>query len=82
MRFVEVDEIPERVQRKLYRKISPMLDDFMEASIKYARVETKHDDWSTCGVMYRDLRNAVKNRGYPIQVVQRNGDVYLARKDI
>ena len=84
MRFVEVTEIPEKVERGGRRKGEMLhrLRKFMATNVKYAKVEFTADDYVSPVSCYQSCRSAVKRHVLPFDVKIRNGDVYLIRRDI
>lgn len=83
MKFVEVMEIPE--PSKYRRKRGEMrrdLERFMKKHIKMAKVVYGAEDYSGPVSCCSSYRNACKRWAFPIDVLMRNGEVYLIRRDM
>ena len=87
MTFVPVEKIPEKSWVSKYdraenKRTRVYLEEFMKMGVKYALVDVMYDEYSSMESCEATLRQCVKRQGYPIDVKTRDGEVYLARRDI
>jgi hypothetical protein len=84
MRFVEVTEIPAKVERGGRKKGEMIyrLRKFMDSDVKIVKIEFTLEDYIGPASCYQSYRQAIKRHVLPIDVKIRNGDVYLIRRDI
>lgn len=87
MKFVPVTDIPKRKIKKPtescdYKPIRLYLQEFMQTGNKYVRVVYDTLDYASALSAQNAFIKSVKNTGYPISVIVRQGDIYLMRKDI
>lgn len=82
MKLVKVDRIPDIKQKEFKRpkqKIGPIIDEFIESDLRYAKVE--FDDWEYVGPhsLYMSLVSHIVKRRVMIDVFIRGNNVYLAK---
>ena len=77
MKFVKVNEVPSRVQK---RDVHAYLKEFMRMNIKTVRVEDH--GYKSAKVAANCIGSSVKRHVFPIDVRQSGNDVYLIRRDI
>lgn len=77
MKFVKVDEIPNRAPT---RNMDAYLKEFMRMNIKTARVDDH--GYKNSRVAANCIGAACKRHVFPIDVRLSNGEVYLVRRDI
>ena len=87
MRFVPVEKIPEinypdGEKKCIYKPIRKYIEEFMKIGIKIAKVELNDDEYRDYESARVVFSNAVKRHCFPIDVVIRNKEVYLVRRDI
>lgn len=82
MRFTEIKgEIPRSIGKGVHN-IRSQIEEFMAMNVKVAKVtwtSIEYKDYKSC---YQALHKAVDRGGYPVQVLTRNEEVYIIRKDI
>ena len=81
MKFVEVKEIP-TTRRNFQCKFEERLGRFMDRNIKYAKVVYDMDEYTSSTGCALAFKRACLWYGFPIDVKQINGEVYLIRRDI
>ena len=84
MKFVEVAEIPCKKDNPKRKKgeLKLWLDHFMAHSIKTVRVEFSSEEYTAMIGAYNAMRRACQRHVLPIDVIMRNGEVYLVRRDL
>jgi hypothetical protein len=84
MKFVEVAEVPEKVNNTRRKKgeLKLYLDRFIQQGIKIAKVEFVPDEYYAMIGVYNSMRLACKWHVLPIDVTMRKGEVYLVRRDL
>lgn len=85
MRFIEVEEIPNKTEAKptvQYHKTGKELEEFINMNVKYVRVIFGENDYKSLHVAHVTLDKATRYHGYPIKTVVRGTDLYLMRTDI
>jgi hypothetical protein len=80
MKFVEVKEVPEKKKRTNRGVLRDYLQEFMKMNLKAVKVEDH--GYKSANAAYKSLNAATKRWVFPIDVVIRNGEVYLIRRDI
>lgn len=75
---VEEKDIPKKVT---YNKLKAEIQGFMDMSIKVAKIDTG-DHYSNVNTAVKTLYNSIKRYGFPIDVIQRNGEVFFIRRDM
>ena len=58
------------------------LKEFMKMNVKYARVDLAYGDYLSHDSALQALRSSVKSSALPIHVLERQGELYLARRDL
>ena len=79
MKFVEVKEVPQK-NRRYKGELRDRLQEFMNMNVLAVKVE--NHDYKNTSAAYKSLHNAAKNWVFPIDVVTRNGEIYLIRRDM
>lgn len=79
MRFTEVERVPNRKRR---HKLDKELDEFMRLEIKVGLCHFEEERFVNSKSAQNTIQKAAKHWGYPIQVVQRKGEVFLVRTDM
>lgn len=83
MDFIVVDEVPEQSKRCGRKGIlKTKLDKFMDMHTKSAKVVWHEHKYTCPASCYNSFKLAAKRYVYPIDVVMRNGEVYLIRRDM
>lgn len=89
MMFVEVQELPKkgsiengRSGRSTYHKYAKELETFTKMNVKIAKVVFASGEFKDTTSVETILRRAVKTHGFPINIHERRGDIYLVRRDI
>lgn len=84
MKFVEVKEVPAKADTVKRKKgeLKLYLDRFMTRDIKIAKVEFSPEEYTAMIGAYNALRRACQRHVFPIDVIMRNGEVYLIRRDL
>lgn len=84
MKFVEVADVPCKVDKPRRKKgeLKLWLDSFMSQDIKTARVDFNPDEYIAMIGAYNAMRRACVRHVLPVDVIMRNGDVYLIRRDL
>ena len=80
MKFVEVKEVPVKKKRSYKGELRDYLQEFMKMNLKSVKVEDH--GYKTSNSAYKALHKATKYWVLPIDVVTRNGELYLVRRDI
>lgn len=80
MKFVKVDKIPGRRNRK--KRLALFLEEFMTSNIKIAKVELNEGDYVSSQVRRNCIRRAIKENFYPIKATKVDDDIYLIRTDM
>ena len=81
MKFVEVKEIP-TTSRNMSCKFEERLGRFMDKNIKCARVVYDVDEYTSSTGCAIAFKRACLWYGFPVDVKQINGEVYLIHRDI
>lgn len=80
MKFVEVKELPKNNKRTYRGELRDRLDEFMKMNLKVAKLEDH--GYKSNSIAYRSFHKGVQRWVFPIDVVMRNGEVYLVRRDL
>ena len=82
MRFtVWKEEIPGRIYNRM-GKLEAELREFMAMDVKTVKVVYTAHEYKRYKTCYEALYRTVKRLGLPIQVVTRDKEIFLIRKDI
>lgn len=83
MRFVAVDELPEKTNQK-YRtnNLIGYLEEFMKMNTKIVRVDFDLGEYSRIESARQAIYQSIRTHGFPIKLCLRNRVIYLVRKDI
>lgn len=82
MKLVRVEEIPTVSNHRPKKRIGDMLANFVASDMQYALVVLEDDEYSRVEYARQSLIQACDKFGYRVDVKIRNGDVYLAKKEI
>ena len=87
MKFVEVEQDPRLMSRSYYRHknrhdIQEFLEEFVNANIKFAKIEYSSEEYGDLSRAYTSVYKAVSISDYPIECLVRNSVVYLVRTDM
>lgn len=82
MKFVKMDEVPEKKKGGLRDTNKYRLIEFMSLNIKVAKVDFAKDEYKNSSTCTSCLRVSIKRFGMPIDVIHRNSEVFLVRRDI
>lgn len=82
MTFVEVKEVPNTIPKDHIEcgKLQKFCMEFLESGFKYAKVEYGNEYPEAANVR-SCIAITCKKCDFPIKVLMRNGEVYLARKN-
>ena len=83
MKIVEVDYIPETIQPVTCerKKVISVIEDFLyKSDAKFVRVDYTYAEYKYPTACRASFAAAIERRGYPVRVLIRNGEVYLARE--
>ena len=75
---IEEKDIPQKAH---YNNLKAELRGFMDMNIKVAKIDTG-DHYANLNVAFKTLHMAAKRHGFPIDVVQRKGEIYFIRRDM
>lgn len=79
MRFVPVNELPERCRKKPLKHV---FEEFIAMNVKFARVDLTRFDYKTPTVAAQVLGVACKRHCVDIKVHRVNDEVYFERTDM
>lgn len=79
MKFVPVNELPERKQKKSLKHV---FKEFIAMNVKIARVDLTQFDYKSPKVAYSVLGLASKRHCVDIKVHIRNDEIYFERTDM
>ena len=79
MKFTEVKEIPTygRRPRGIMRE---RMEEFMKMNLKAVKVEDH--GYKNTNVAYKSFHKAAQRWVFPVDLVTRNGEIYLIRRDM
>lgn len=79
MKFIKVDSVPETRNK---RRLREDWEEFMSMNTKVAKVDLSQYSYKSFETAVTSMSVSVKRWAYPIAVMQRNGEIFLVRKDI
>lgn len=80
MKFIPVESIPEIEKERCKKKpITAMIEEFLHSGNKFVKVQIEEGDYASDRHCVCDFIRVVRNNDYPIKVVQRGDDIYLAK---
>ena len=87
MKFVEVKEDPRLKRSTRYRcmyrhDIQAFLEEFVNANIKFAKIEYDSGEYGDLSRAYTSIYKAVTFGAHPIECLVRDSVVYLVRTDM
>ena len=82
MKLVRVEEIPEVVNHTPKKQVNVMLSDFIASDMKYAKVEIEEGEYARIEYARQSLLQVCARCGYRVEVKTRNGEIYLAKKEV
>lgn len=77
MKLTVVNEVPEARHGK--KNLQEIIDGFNDSDAKCVKIEFDDHDYSSFKVGTACMRTAVKRSRYPIQVCQRDNNLYLRK---
>lgn len=80
MKFVEVKEIPSDKRYTYKGEMRARLEEFMKMNVPIVRIE--NHGYKTFRLAYCAFYKAAKKWAFPIDVIMRDGEVYLKRRDV
>ena len=81
MKLVRVDEIPTPMPaNKNFNNVSDILDNFLASDMKYAKVVWQPYGYANVDSARAALYQARRRQNYPLLIMHRNGELYLAKK--
>jgi hypothetical protein len=80
MKFVKVDEVPKK--RYSRKGLCNYWEEFMRMDVKIVKVELSKHDYASPRIAQSTFVSSIKKYGYPIDVMNRNGEIYLVRRDM
>jgi hypothetical protein len=80
MKFVEVKEIPGDRRYTAKGELRDRFEEFMKMNVKIVKIE--NHGYATNRRAYNAFYKSNRNWAYPIDVIFRNDEVYLRRRDI
>lgn len=86
MKFSKVDFDPRTIPIKTGKHrasggLIDFLEEFLDSGIAFAKVEYTRDEYTTPQSAYVTIAQRINEHRYRIQIIMRNGDLYLIRKD-
>lgn len=82
MRFKSINKNSILKGRNAPHKLQGELEEFMNMNVEAAEVSFIANEYKSTNSCYSSLYKSIKRFGYPIQVVVRDGKLYLIRKDM
>lgn len=79
MRFVKVEEVPNRERR---HRLKDYWEEFMSMNIRIAKADLDIGEYASPEVARSVMANSIKRFGYPIDLHRRGKDIYLVRRDM
>lgn len=79
MYFVKVAELPESNENCSKKDIRGLLEEFVKADIKYARVVMDDTEYSRVDSGRQSIQQSIKHYNFPVKVRTRRGVLYLER---
>lgn len=80
MKFVKYEG--ENPTKKKYTKLEGYLREFINMDVKVVTVHFDEHEYKSASSCYKSLYNAIRRYTLPVDVVLRNGEVYLVRRDM
>lgn len=81
MRFVRVEDIPEMRRERNHNDVCMLIENFLASDMEYAKVVLDPGDYANAEYARQSLLQARRYRNYNVNIIVRNGEMYLARKD-
>ena len=81
MKFVQVEMVPVRGRGNSH-KLKAIWEEFMSMNVKTVKVEIGVDEYKSPEVARSVWATSIKRFGFPIDVKQRNNEIYLIRRDM
>ena len=81
MKLVRVESIPEPNFKKTKENIFKIMEDFITSDMQYAEVVIEDGEYCRVESARQSLISAVKTYGFAINVMTRDGKLYLAKKE-
>jgi hypothetical protein len=82
MKLVKVESIPETIYDHTRQRLRELLDDFLKSDMKYAQVILDVNDYGCIEYARSALVAARQRYGYHIDIMYRNGSLYVAKRGV
>lgn len=79
MKFVQVEMVPGKGEN---HKLKAAWGEFMSMNVKIAKAELDVGEYASPTVARSVWATSIKRFGFPIDVKQRNNEIYLVRRDM
>lgn len=82
MKLVRVDGIPDHTTKnKCHNNLIDVLNNFLASDMQYAHVVWEPYGYANVNSARAALYQTRRTQNYPIRIVHRNGELYLAKKE-
>ena len=83
MTLVRVEEIPvDDIHNKVSNNVIDVFDRFLESDMRCARVVWEPYGYSNIESALAALYQTRRRQNYPVRIVRRNGEFYIAKKEV
>lgn len=82
MRLMRVEYIPEPTYADSKIPIHDILVDFLSSDMQYAKVIREPGDYVRSESARQTLQQACRRYNFPIKVLTRSGEIYIAKADV
>ena len=80
MKFTQVNAVPKG--RTSPKSLDKYFEEFMRMDVKVVKVDFTDHKYKSPNIAARTLQVSAERRGYPINVHNRDGEIYFVRTDM